>query len=78
MFDIIIIGLGATGVSLLNHLQDEVYTSQLKRSEIAVFNPSYLSVKITNIFVNENFFWHSMDLFGLHGVILYLMKYFQN
>lgn len=40
MFDIMIIGLGATGVSLLNHLQDEVYTSQLKRPEIVVFNPS--------------------------------------
>ncbi|EMD4511827.1 FAD/NAD(P)-binding protein [Salmonella enterica] len=41
MFDIVIIGLGATGVSLLSHLQEEVYTLQLKRPEIAVFNPSH-------------------------------------
>lgn len=40
MFDIAIIGFGATGVSLLSHIQDEVYISQLKIPSIAIFNPS--------------------------------------
>ncbi|HIB1592533.1 TPA: FAD/NAD(P)-binding protein [Salmonella enterica subsp. enterica serovar Muenchen] len=39
MFDIVIIGLGATGVSLLSQIQDEVYSLRFKKPEIAVFNP---------------------------------------
>ena len=39
--DIAIVGLGATGVSLLSQIQDEVYNiNNAKRPTIAVFNPS--------------------------------------
>lgn len=40
MYDIAIIGLGATGVSLISQLQDEIYSSNLIKPKIAVINPS--------------------------------------
>ena len=40
MFDIAIIGFGATGVSLLKQIQDEVYACGLDAPRIAVFSPS--------------------------------------
>ncbi|MBD2813432.1 FAD/NAD(P)-binding protein [Xenorhabdus sp. Flor] len=40
MFDIAIVGLGATGVSLLSQIQDEVYNLNITKPNIAVFNPS--------------------------------------
>lgn len=39
MFDIAIIGFGATGVSLLKQIQNEVYTYNLKTNRVALFNP---------------------------------------
>lgn len=39
MFDIAIIGFGATGVSLLKQIQDQVYASGLKTPRIALFSP---------------------------------------
>lgn len=40
MYDIAIVGLGATGVSLLSQIQDELYKVCTVKSRIAVFNPS--------------------------------------
>jgi len=40
MYDVAIVGLGATGVSLLSQIQDEVYKVRAAKPRIAVFNPS--------------------------------------
>lgn len=40
MFDIAIVGLGATGVSLLSHIQNEAYRLWRNKTKIAVFNPA--------------------------------------
>ncbi len=40
MYDIAIVGLGATGVSLLSQIQDEVYKLKNIKLKIALFNPS--------------------------------------
>ncbi|WP_158020833.1 FAD/NAD(P)-binding protein [Chromobacterium sphagni] len=39
MFDLAIVGFGATGVSLLKQIQDEVYASGLRAPRIALFSP---------------------------------------
>ncbi|TDR73896.1 FAD/NAD(P)-binding protein [Paludibacterium purpuratum] len=39
MFDLAIVGFGATGVSLLKQIQDEVYASGAKTPRIALFSP---------------------------------------
>lgn len=39
MYDVAIVGLGATGVSLLSQIQDEVYKVRVVKPHIAVFNP---------------------------------------
>jgi len=39
LFDIAIVGFGATGVSLLKQIQDEVYASGLRAPRIALFSP---------------------------------------
>lgn len=39
MYDVAIVGLGATGVSLLSQIQDEIYKVRTVKPRIAVFNP---------------------------------------
>ncbi|WP_442799005.1 FAD/NAD(P)-binding protein [Pantoea vagans] len=39
MYDVAIVGLGATGTSLLSQMQDEVYNLGTAKPQIAVFNP---------------------------------------
>ncbi|QWT40253.1 FAD/NAD(P)-binding protein [Dickeya dadantii] len=40
MYDIAIVGLGATGVSLLSQIQDEIYKLKAIKPKVAVFNPA--------------------------------------
>ncbi|HHD7482058.1 TPA: FAD/NAD(P)-binding protein [Klebsiella oxytoca] len=40
MFDVAVLGLGATGISLLSQAQDEVYKTGTAQPRFAIFNPS--------------------------------------
>ena len=39
MYDIAIVGFGATGVSLIKQIQDEIYSLNLDKPKIAIMNP---------------------------------------